>query len=528
MRPTLVLVTLLSATQLAWADDPPPPVELEAPENRGTSEAASAAIDTPPADAPPAPAVPAAATPSVAAQPKPSAASAFGASTPEDLVNRVMPGGFRVLLHGYFRAPLRLAFADRGANRKDGEAQYNIRTPWLVDDDYFHSGFAYTRLAEQDWSELYLGVGNKWLSAELALMGSLYSDWARPLIDHQWGIAQGFVTFHWDKEGPRLKFRIQVRGGAFWDRFGYLEKYDTYLFGRTHQLGAQLRMEFSTPRVTVFLQQGVGAHLEAIDANQGLTLLNYVVLGARYKRLAEAGFYFLDSTEQDKRQLNQLTDANMRIYGLDARVNTLRFGRFYVGGSVITAQASTFLSPVLEVLHSFGGRGLTENFFGTDKSENGTGRLYNLGFEHRYSLADLLRRSGPSRLHALRGGDVTMSWFGLVTYALSKQADPDPAVNKNGRTYFKWGAELAWQALSWLGASLRYDRVILDTNDDANSFRIITPRITLRTHWLLDAELFLQYSRYSYGARVQLRPGQVPLETQPDTDVLKIQAQISF
>jgi hypothetical protein len=31
-----------------------------------------------------------------------------------------------------------------------------------------------------------------------------------------------------------------------------------------------------------------------------------------------------------------------------------------------------------------------------------------------------------------------------------------------------------------------------------------------------------------YGERVRLRPGQVALETIPDTDVLKLQAQVSF
>jgi hypothetical protein len=70
--------------------------------------------------------------------------------------------------------------------------------------------------------------------------------------------------------------------------------------------------------------------------------------------------------------------------------------------------------------------------------------------------------------------------------------------------------------------------VILDLGDDADSFRILTPRISLRTHWLVDAEIFFAWSHYWYGARVRLRPGQVPLETMPDSDVIKLQAQIAF
>jgi hypothetical protein len=493
---------------------------------------AGAPPQPPPAPAPapsPSPAATAAPPVAQAITEKPqSTAAAVGAAFPEQLINRVLPWGLRITLNGYLRAPLRISWRDRGDSRKEGEAQHDIRAPWLVDDDYFRSGFAYTRLQEQDWTELYLGIGNKWISGTVVLMGSLYSDWARPILDRQWGIAQGYLTFTWDKEGERLRFKLQVKGGAFWDRFGYLPYYDTYLVARTHQLGGQTRLEFGTRRFTIWLLHGIGAHLEDVSANQGFTLLNYFTAGMRYRQLVEANFYFLDALTQDKRQLKEITDADMKVYGLDAKLTTSRFGRFYVGGSIVDTVAAEFLSPAIEVMHAFGGRGLTENYFGTERSERGTGRLYNLAFQHTYSLAELLRVSGRQYLPKLHKMDFALTWFGLATYTLSKQADPDPAINRNGRTLFKWGIEGAWSALSWLALSLRYDRVILDTNDDANSFRILTPRITLRTHWLVDAEIYLQYSRYWYGERVNLRPGQIALETKPDEDVFKIQAQIVF
>ena len=75
---------------------------------------------------------------------------------------------------------------------------------------------------------------------------------------------------------------------------------------------------------------------------------------------------------------------------------------------------------------------------------------------------------------------------------------------------------------------MRYDRVALDLKDDANSFRIVSPRIMLRARSFNDAMIFVQYSHYTYGDRVKLRPGQVPLETDPDVKVLKIQAQMIF
>src|SRR5689334_20889499 len=47
--------------------------------------------------------------------------------------------GLRFALHGYFRAPMRITKAARAAP-KPGEGEYNWRTPYLIDDDYFRSG----------------------------------------------------------------------------------------------------------------------------------------------------------------------------------------------------------------------------------------------------------------------------------------------------------------------------------------------------------------------------------------------------
>lgn len=440
----------------------------------------------------------------------------------------VSVGPVDLRVSGYFRAPLRLSFRSRGDNLSEGQAGYNIHTPWLVDDDYFRSGFLYTRLQESDWSEIYLHAGTKYLTGSVALMGSLFSDWARPLIDRQWGVAQAFLTFHFQADGPRLRFRMHVRAGSFWDRFGWLENYDTYLFARTHQMGGQVRLEFGLPGpgLVMWLLHGVGVHQEAIESNQGLTLLNYLHAGLDIRRMGQIGFYFLDTQSHDQRQLKELKDASMRVVGLDARLLTW-LGRFYLGGSVISASQAQYLSPVLEVMHSFGGRGLQENYLGVERSD-GVGSLWNLGGEYTFSLRTLLDRRAPERAAFLQGGDLLLKFFALTAYTLSKQADDDPAMNRDGRVSFKWGTEVLWQPLSFLFAAFRYDRVIPDVQDEASSFRIYSPRIGVTMKWLLGAQIFLQYSRYGYGERVRLRPGQVALETLPDDNALKLQAQLAF
>jgi hypothetical protein len=437
------------------------------------------------------------------------------------------PNSMRFALHGYFRAPLRIGWRAR-TDAKPDEAKTSIRTPWLVDDDFFRSGFLYSRNAEGDFTELYLMAGNTWLTGTVGLAGSLYSDPAQPLIDKQMGISQGFLTYrHTFELTPTIKLRVKIKGGAFSDRFGWQEKYDTYLFGRTHQMGEQVRADLDVGKFTFSAIEGFGAHLEAIESNQGLSLLDYFRFGASYDRTAEIAFYYLRTWTQDKRQLKEIADASMRVMGAEARVDSGAFGRLTVGISGVTADQATFLSPSIEVMHSDGGRGVTENYLGTDKSNNGTGSLFNLGFQYDLSAATFFKKFLPES-RPLGEGDITWSIFGMYTRVGSDQKDPDWMINRDGRQMFKWGMDLAVWPLPWLGASVRYDRVIQDIHDDPLAFRIISPRVSLRTHWIADALLFLQVSHYMYGERVALRQGQVPLETLPDKDMFKIQAQLAF
>jgi hypothetical protein len=443
---------------------------------------------------------------------------------------------YRFDFHGYFRAPLRMAWVRRPeGTAKANEGNYNYRSPFLIDDDYFRSGFAYTRLAETDFTELYLMVGNERVSGAISLQGSLFSGSARPLIDRQLGIAQGWVSYRFRPEFGQTKGYVELKAGSFWDRYGWLPYYDTYIFGRTHQMGARARFELETKGATLFYTHGVGTHLEAIESNQGLTLAQTISVGASFRKIVELGLYFLESDMREKRQLKDLTDANMRVVGTDLRVDSKYAGRLYAGLSRVTVERGEYLAPVLEVMHSYGGRGLEENFFGTEKSDHGTGSLTNFAFQYDVSLAQVLSKAKGRPIHVLPwNGDISAALFGLYTAVGSKQVDPNPALNRDGRKQFKWGAELSYRVNAYVGASVRYDRVVLDVDDSANSFRVVSPRLAFFPHFLppgnvLGAEqIFIQYSRYMYNERVRLRPGQVQLETLPDDNVVKVQAQMSF
>ena len=92
----------------------------------------------------------------------------------------------------------------------------------------------------------------------------------------------------------------------------------------------------------------------------------------------------------------------------------------------------------------------------------------------------------------------------MFTSVASDDADYD------GISKVKYGGELSYSMLPWLGVSGRYDRVIADTHDATQTFAVISPRIILRTDYNSQDQVTLQYSRWFYGSGVAVRTGYFP------------------
>jgi hypothetical protein len=397
-------------------------------------------------------------------------------------------GDVRFELHGYARMPL--------------AAQGTPREPYLVDNDYYLSGFSYTRLYEPDWSELFFSAKHGNYKAEFGLFASLYSDYASARLENQLGVAQASVTAkHFLNHDP-----LTVQLGVFWDRFGYIEPYDTYVYGRTHQGGVKIAYDLpGGGRV----QTGIGIHQAQLQQNLGLTPVAHIA-GAYPVGPVELGIYTLRTWTRDKRQLSPIQDGTMWVTGVDAKYRLPdNRGTAYLAFAYYNMDHVLYLAPALEVLHSTGGRGLTENYLGLDASDDGSGHMYTLAADVKTHITE----------------QIGLRAFGMTTWVRSPQVDEmDPQVNRDRRLYLKWGLDPSYKLLPQLVLSARYDRVILDVYDSENSFRVLSPRITFPLDtW---GELFFMYSHYWYGDKVQLRPGQVPLETMPDENVFKLQAQV--
>lgn len=431
---------------------------------------------------------------------KPKQAAAIAPITTDDTVRveKAAPGpaaveaaGVRFELHGYARMPL----ATQGTPRE----------PYLVDNDYFLSGFAYTRLYEPDWSELFFSAHKGNYKAEFGIFASLYSDYASAKLENQLGIAQASVTAEKFLDHEPLSVQL----GVFWDRFGYIEPYDTYVFGRTHQGG--VKVAYKLPGGGR-IQTGVGIHQAELQQNLGMTPIAHLAGSYPVTKELTLGAYALRTWTRDRRQLSPIQDGTMNVLGADAKYKLPGDrGQIYGAFSFYKMDKVLYLAPALEIMHSTGGRGITENFLGTDSSDDGTGRMYTLAVDAPIQITK----------------QIGVRAFGMASWVRSQQRDEmDPLINRDRRLYLKWGVEPSYAVLPQLRVSARFDRVILDVYDSENSFRVLSPRVTFPLDtW---GEIFLMYSHYWYGDKIQLRSGQVPLETMPDANVIKLQAQVRW
>ena len=352
-------------------------------------------------------------------------------------------GDVKFELHGYARMPL---------------MTQGTREPYLVDNDYYLSGFAYTRLYEPDWSELFFSATKGKYKAEFGMFASLYSDYSQASIANQLGIAQASVH----RAGLPRRRRASRSSSAC---SGIATATSSRTTRTCSAAPTRAARRSCTPcPAAARIQGGLGLHEANLQQNQGMTPIAHVggdrIRSARSRsaRTASARGPATSASSRRSRTARCTSPASTRAYKLPNELGTgvrSAFGYYHMDKVL-------YLAPALEVMHSTGGRGLTENFLGLDSSMDGTGHMYTLATDEKINITDkLLFRA-----------------FGMLTWVRSPQVDEmDPLKNRDRRLYIKWGFEPTYRVLPKLLVATRFDRVILDEYDSQNSFRVLSPKI---------------------------------------------------
>jgi hypothetical protein len=470
--------------------------------------------------------------------------------------------GWETFASGYFRAPMAIGISTRpGPDDITGppRTQLSYGPNRTVDANYY--SFAYTRLQEQDWAEVFVHAKRKHVEAVVGWMGYWYQSVGFRNNDAAWAPGMAYLKLDTDLDVGGLKTNLALTAGAFWPQFGYFEKYDTFTLGRFRQMGEQLRWAIAfSPDLTLTLFQGFGTGRDGssnivapppYQATVGLDLIHYEHIQLTYKKYVDIGLHYNTQWTRDPNLTQQVTpgkayadarDAHFTNVGGEATLSAPFAGRLWVSPSFTSMRNGWALGEAgTELMHSLSGEGFATNYLVWNSSppnSTGSGSSFNLGFLYENTLSSIQGKTPDGSTP-----EVTLNVFGLLA-----QVDLDlPATStltQDEINQFKYGADVTFQALNWLGFTARFDEVNYDQDNPGYVFSAITGRATFSSNFLSGERIYLQYSRYRYGEKMVLSgkwPWGLPLVAgadiiqggtyaghKPDMDVVKLQADVKF
>lgn len=349
---------------------------------------------------------------------------------------------------GYFRAPMRVGLGARDVV-PEGSGSSTMHSPVIPDDQYL--SWQNTAHNRREWAEMFFSVGNGIASGNLAIQGFQFTDASWANTEALFGISQGWVEINHDLGFENIRFN--AKAGSFWSRYGMAGRYDageydTFLFGRTHVMGATSRVDIDMEESTIGFEVGYGIN------RPNPQMFNR----ARFTNLAHGHVFFTPSEDlelsahlmhswasqevipqyptvlpgsncQNPAGAQCTVDPNdlaggingpsgvfgpeypngsLSVAGLDARIDFGEFGMLYAGYAYTRARNALVVGHALEHLHSFGGGtfnlGITDQYLespfcptqnssGTamvpnDSCSNGNGSINTILAQYELSLSN--------------------------------------------------------------------------------------------------------------------------------------------
>jgi hypothetical protein len=457
-----------------------------------------------------------------------------GGTTPSFGEPAVGTGDWRFDFHGILIAPLRM-----GINKRDDPSSKKSETvlhaPPVVPDD--RDTFSHVNAVPQSYTQLNFSYGNSVVTGNvniLARQQTVSVGYFDP--PSQAGINDAYLSIHPDM-GGRVKLKANV--GAFTNRYGNMGAYDegrygTPLIARINGVGEQITASVGlTKDFTLTLEQGFQglSNKAPVDitpdgwndfadssVGSGFVAHFHGALGFRGKVLL--GGHYINAFSRDERGTGTLLpDGRITILAGDLRLNLGRFGHFYAAVSHTDASAATSVGRLVEVMNTRGGPGLIQSYLG--KNSEGTGKLLVMGGQYDISIGKLVSYPVP---FTADGPDLVVSLFGINAKVLESN---DGAVS--GLSMLKYGGEVTYSMLSWLAASVRYDQVNPDMQDDRKTFAVLSPKLIFHTDWSSHDQIVLSYAHWYNGSLTTVRTGYPPQDdmlTIPDEDMVALSANM--
>jgi hypothetical protein len=491
-------------------------------------------------------------------------------------------GGWKTEIHGYFRAPMTLSISSRPnpdevgrvdptTNQKIPDGPNNLQVSYGPNRimDWSLYSFAYTGVQEQDWAELFIHEKMKHLDAAIGWLGYWYGAAGYRNPDASWLPGMAYLTLDNDFELGAIKSSGTLTVGSFWPGFGRVEKYDTFTLGRFRMLGEQATLTLPLSEdLNVKVYQGFGTNRDGAynydqqknplySGKTGADLIAFGHLQATYKQIVDLGLHYnytftrdprltAEASVSDGKSYTEAAKAHVAVAGAELSLRIPYAGRLWLSPSYISVRNGWALAGGggIEVMHSQNGYGIAQNYLAwtnDTKASTGSGSMANLGLLYVFSLSDVVSGSGVPELK--------LSVFGLATRAKldlpPPKAGSQPLINQDHITQIKYGIDATIFPKSWYSFMVRADQIVYNMDHAGYIFSSFVGRLSLYSHYLSGACIYLQYAHYIYGDKMVLG-GTWPWNTnlvaggteiqaigvysqaKPDQDVVTLQAQVRF
>jgi hypothetical protein len=227
-----------------------------------------------------------------------------------------------------------------------------------------------------------------------------------------------------------------------------------------------------------------------------------------YSDAIEIEGHYIDSFAQAEAPDNDLTglapeqpDGSLKVYGGALKMPQNHFGFLYAGFSHIEARDALTVGNAVEVLHAQGGGefnlGVTDVYLnGPTAASGGTGSVDTLMAQYELSLRNVLMGiDGVEEQFWGGDADVYLKAYGMMNMVKSEDDFMD------GVTKLKFGGDVQYDFLRFMGAGLRVDRLQPNSDVPEQSWSVVSPRLIFRSQFVTREQVEIMYSRYFYRDR---------------------------
>ncbi len=415
---------------------------------------------------------------------------------------------------GYMSASMRVS-----ENTRDfaaaGQDLHTLHGPPRTPDSY--GMFGGTNTTPGSWVELNFEYGNSIVTSHVKLTTFKPSS-ATGFTESnsQNFVNEAYLTFKIPPIGP-LSMNWTV--GAFRNAYGGLGQYglgqyNAAIIGEPFGVGETLSLSYAlSDKVSVYVEHGIMGRLTktpngALPSNEysasssalPSSWVNHAHVGLSISGDVPLvfGLHYLNNFSADERDQHddpqtfwineaQRPDAHLTVIGADARMINNHYGN----GAIAVSHASAVNDELLTGMVYFGaftGDQATQRYFGP--RGGGTGSMNVIGGEYNLSWAKLIRY--PEEFWG-EGPDLITSVF--ATAASVKADDPD----FNNRKMYKFGAEVTYRFVPWVGVSGRFDQVSPNSRDHEENFQVFSPKLIFKSSWNSHEQVTLSYTKWWYG-----------------------------